>query len=145
MNEPWASMDLQPIYISARANPHPNSCAHTCACVCDGNVSLCMQIVCVCPHRCEVSAGQESGVPPSAAHARLFSCLYRGRQQRSRGELEAVVTLCALGFGVLTLSVFFFFLFLINGYAVGGERLLEREHPVLLWPLRQTVCSLFRA
>lgn len=55
-----------------------------------------------------MSAGQESGVPLSTAHARLFSCLYRGRQQRSRGELEAVVTLCALGFGVLTLSVFFF-------------------------------------
>lgn len=66
------------------------------------------ECVCVCPCRCEVSAGQ-SGVPPSAAHARLFSCLHRGRQQRSRGELEAVVTLCALGFGVLTLSVFFFF------------------------------------
>ena len=71
-----------------------------------------------------MSAGHESGVPPSAAHALLFSCLYRGRQQRSRGELEAVVTLCTLGFGVLTLSVFFFVFFLINGYAVGGERLL---------------------
>lgn len=31
----------------------------------------------------------------------------------------------------------------IKRCTVGGKRLPRREHPVLLWPLRQTVCSLF--
>lgn len=97
-----------------------------------GSASQCVQIgpgsVCVCVSA-QVRGERRTRIrrsPPSGAHARLFSCLYHGRQQRSRGELEAVVTLCARwDLGVLTLSVFFLlFFFLINGYAVGGERLL---------------------
>ena len=45
-------MDLQPIYISARANPHPNSCVCVCACMCVCNrVRECVR-ACARTHAC---------------------------------------------------------------------------------------------
>lgn len=144
-------MDLQPIYISVRANPHPNSCVR--ACVCEAAIKRECVCVCVCyvsPMclcRWKVSAEQELNIPASHTHACAFSLVSIAADWGiPEVNWETVVTVQARGFGVLTLNVVFFFFFfaVIKGCTVGGKRLLHREHPVLLWPLRQTVCSLFR-
>lgn len=57
-----------------------------------------------------MSAGQEFSISAGSMHTCLSS-LYHNRQEHSRGELGTVVTLCAMGFGVLTLIFSFFFFF----------------------------------
>lgn len=53
-----------------------------------------------------MSAGQEFSISAGSMHTCLSS-LYHNRQELSRGELGTVVTLCVMGFGVLTLIFFF--------------------------------------
>lgn len=85
-------------------------CVRVCVCACvPGRVKRFVLCVCLC--RCEASV---ECFCKRYAYLSL-SCLHQNRQGHCKGELGTVVTVHAVGFGVLTLKWVFLLLFFDKG------------------------------